>query len=217
MRNYIAFFDLDNTILDTNSGKYLVKHAFREGILSRKDLAKAYYLSIIYKLGIIEPTYIIDKMALWLKGVPERHIVELSEKVFEISLKPSIREAARSEIAFHKERNGDTVLLSAANHYICTLIQDYMELDDMICTEMEVVDGHFTGLPKGSYCYGAEKLNRLKAYCRAKNCTAEQAYYYADAWSDLPVLEAVGRPVCVTPEPKLHKVALKRGWPVYNW
>ena len=105
-------------------------------------------------------------------------------------------------------------MLSAANQYICNLVRDFIDLEDMICTEMEVIDGFFTGFPRDSYCYGEQKLERVKAYCEACKCSLENTWYYADAYSDLPVLEQVGRPVCITPEPKLEKIARKRGWPV---
>ncbi|MGB9880172.1 MAG: HAD family hydrolase, partial [Anaerolineae bacterium] len=35
-----------------------------------------------------------------------------------------------------------------------------------------------------------------------------------DSHSDLPLLELVGHPVAVNPDPRLKRVAQKRGWPV---
>jgi phosphoserine phosphatase len=43
------------------------------------------------------------------------------------------------------------------------------------------------------------------------------AFYYADSIADLPVFESVGFPVCVTPEKKLEKIALKRRWKINIW
>jgi hypothetical protein len=40
---------------------------------------------------------------------------------------------------------------------------------------------------------------------------------YADATSDLAMLEAAGYPVAVNPEPKLATIARRRGWPIENW
>ena len=39
-------------------------------------------------------------------------------------------------------------------------------------------------------------------------------YAYSDSASDLPMLEAVGHPVAVNPEPELRLIAQERGWPV---
>lgn len=217
MKNHIAFFDLDNTILNSNSGIFFVEQAYKSGLLKKRDLARAFYLSMIYKLDLIEPEKIINKMAIWLKGLPEKQIIDLSMKVFNSSIKGAIREAARETIHFHKNNNGKTVILSAATTYICAHVKHFIHIDDMICTEMEVIDGYFTGIPKGNYCYGAEKLQRLQFYCESVNCKIEETYYYADSYSDLPVLEAVGQPRCVTPDERLLKVARERGWTVCQW
>ena len=40
---------------------------------------------------------------------------------------------------------------------------------------------------------------------------------YADSASDLPMLESVGFPVAVNPEPKLATIARRRGWHVEHW
>ena len=52
--------------------------------------------------------------------------------------------------------------------------------------------------------------------------TEGQAYWdesvaYADSSSDLPMLEAVGFPVAVNPEPRLASIARKRGWLVEDF
>ena len=44
-----------------------------------------------------------------------------------------------------------------------------------------------------------------------------QGVAYADATSDLPMLEAVGYPVVVNPEVRLAGISEKRGWLVEHW
>ena len=40
------------------------------------------------------------------------------------------------------------------------------------------------------------------------------ATFYSDSINDLPLLEAVGAPVAVDPDPRLQAEAARRGWPV---
>jgi phosphoserine phosphatase len=40
------------------------------------------------------------------------------------------------------------------------------------------------------------------------------SYFYTDSISDLPLLERVGHPVAVNPDPRLARLARKRGWPI---
>ena len=41
--------------------------------------------------------------------------------------------------------------------------------------------------------------------------------FYTDSISDLPMLERVGRPVAVNPDPRLAVLARRRGWPALRW
>ena len=43
------------------------------------------------------------------------------------------------------------------------------------------------------------------------------SFAYADSLSDLPMLELVGTPVAVNPDPRLSQIAGQRGWRVERW
>lgn len=216
-KEYVAFFDLDHTILNNNSGTLIARQAYRENLLSSKDLFHGFILSLLYKIHIMKPEKIMVKMANWLKGLPETKIEDLILRVYNENIKHGIRREARNAIESHKKNNAQTVLLSAAMTYVCGPVKDFLDMHDMICTEMEIVDGHFTGLSRGRYCYGEEKLIRARRYCAKHDFSIDQACYYADSISDLHLLEAVGSPVCITPDAKLTRIAAKRGWPVEQW
>lgn len=216
-KKHVAFFDLDNTILNSNSGKILILQAFKKGLINKNAIIQALILSVFYRIGLLSPERIMKKMASWLKGVPENQFIDFARNTFSIYIKNAIREQARKAIKYHKQNNGHTVILSAATHYICNPVKDVLEIDDVICSKMEVIDGYFSGYPEGEYCYGKEKLIRTKAYCETHNFDIDEAYYYADSISDLNVLEKVGNPMCVSPDAKLIQVAEKRRWQMFRW
>jgi phosphoserine phosphatase len=62
-----------------------------------------------------------------------------------------------------------------------------------------------------------KKLIRMKDYCEMNNSRPEEAWYYGDSGSDIPVLESVGHPVCINPDRRLKKTALRRKWKIYQW
>ena len=45
----------------------------------------------------------------------------------------------------------------------------------------------------------------------------QQAYGYADSHSDLPMLQAVGRPTAVSPDVTLFREARRARWPIEEW
>jgi phosphoserine phosphatase len=90
-------------------------------------------------------------------------------------------------------------------------------MDDIICSELEVINGFMTGRPVGNLCYGKEKLNKIIEYCEKNNSTPPESWYYADAIVDLPALSLVGFPVCINPDRKLSREARRKGWPIFSW
>jgi len=214
---YIAFFDLDRTIISSNSGKILIQYSYRHGLMTGPDLIKGIYLSVLYRLKLRDPVKIIASMAGWMKGLTESKVNELSAAIFNFHLLKSIRKEVNSEISFHKTRGARVVILSSAILPICRSIAGYLEMDDVICSNLEVIDGIYTGHPDGPYCFGAEKVVRLVDYCKKKGIDPSHSWYYGDSISDLDVLSSVGNPVCINPDRKLKKAAAKKGWKILFW
>ena len=156
-------------------------------------------------------------MAGWLKGISEATINDLISKIFSDLTKNHIRDMAVKEVELHHKKNGRTVILSSTISHICAPIKKYLKMDDMICTEIEVINGTFSGLPRGKYCYKKEKLYQAIKYCKKYNFSLADAYFYSDSTEDLPLLEKVDHPVCISPEPGLAKIARQKKWRISIW
>jgi HAD superfamily hydrolase (TIGR01490 family) len=211
---YIAFYDLDHTILVVNSATQLVEEARSRGIMSEKQFRHALYLSVIYKLGLGNPSKMIIRMLSWLNGLKLATVEELCAEVFRDSLVQTIRPEILDAMAHHSSCEGANVLLSSATTPICQPVTDHLALDDMICTRLESNNGYLTGTPVGNLVYGMEKKNRLLSYCENHGFDPSEAYYYGDSYTDHHVMECVGKPVAVAPDRKLLKIALKNNWPI---
>ncbi len=215
--SYAAFFDLDRTIIRVNSGEILVRQAYKNGLMSKTDILKGLYFTFLYKLDLIPTEQIILKMARWMAGLSEAAVITLCEEIFRTYLVDAIRPEIYDTIQFHKERNGEVVILSASMPYICSQFETQLNLGSSICSQLEVVDGKFTGHPVGRFCFGDEKVTRLTRFCEEKKYRLTDAFYYADSISDYDALNIIGHPVCVSPDKKLARVAGQKGWPLYNW
>lgn len=217
MKKYVAFFDLDHTIFDVNSGRVLIEHAHKRGLINIRQIFLAYIFSGLYGIRLLNAQYIMKQLAVWLKGIPENEFADFTTEIFNNHLKTTVRHEAQREIEEHKKNDAQLVILSAATSYICKPAKDLFLFDDLLCSKMEVKDGAFSGKPLGNYCYGEEKLKRVIDYCTQHNFNIQQSYYYADSFSDIRVLETVGHPVCVTPDRRLKRAAKKNDWPICNW
>ncbi len=214
---YYAFFDLDRTITSEISGNALIRMARQKGLINLIDLLRAFYLYMMYKLGLRDPLIIINQLAGWVKGKNEDELNALCSEVFSRILLPSVFSDAVEEINIHKKQGAKVIILSSALNPICNSMSESLGTDAYICSSLEAEDGYFTGRPAGRLCFGAEKLTRMNGYCNAGNIDKSVSWYYSDSISDLPVLSSVGYPVCVNPDRKLKKEALKRGWKVLRW
>ena len=89
--------------------------------------------------------------------------------------------------------------------------------DDVVCARLDEVDGRLTGHLASVPPTGEARAMLLAEFALAEHLDLGQAVAYADSASDLPMLESVGFPVAVNPEPKLATVARRRGWHVEHW
>jgi putative phosphoserine phosphatase/1-acylglycerol-3-phosphate O-acyltransferase len=214
---YIAFFDLDRTITKAISGRALAREALRRGLMKSSDLAIALYFGAFYRLRLADPVMIMEKMTGWAKGLSQETLTDLCQEVFRKVMLPSIHQEVFEELKIHRDNKALTVILSSSLAPICRAVAEYLEMDDIICSELEVKDEVLTGKPKGNLCYGNEKLVRLREYCGKYNTDVDDAWYYGDAIIDQPALSIVGHPVCINPDHKLKRVAEKNKWTVNNW
>ena len=212
--SYMAFYDLDHTILAGNSATHLVFEARKRGVMTGPQYRHAVWLSILYKLKLGDPSKMINRMLSWLNGLNEASIMELSQEIFDQSIRETIRPEILETISQHHARNGAVVLLSSATIPVCRPVCRHMKLDDMICTRLESDDGILTGRTDGPLVYGPEKRDRMLAFCREQGADPGKAWYYGDSHTDRYVMEAVGNPVAVSPDKRLLKIARKRNWPV---
>lgn len=214
--DYIAFYDLDHTILKGNSATSLVEEARKRGFMSPKQYRHAIWLSILYKLNLGDPTRMIHRMLSWLRGLREDAVRELCREVFSDLLAVTIRPEILEAISFHKNNGGANVLLSSATSPICKPVSEHLELDDVICTRLASESGLLTGRTEGRLVYGLEKKSRMLSYCASFGMSPAEAFYYGDSYTDQYVMDAVGFPVAVSPDTKLLKIAQQKNWPVLS-
>jgi HAD superfamily hydrolase (TIGR01490 family) len=214
----IAFFDLDRTILSVNSGVLWIKAEWRDGRLSVWQGLEAAFWLVRYSLGTAGLEDALRKSVGTLKGDLESELAARTQAFYEREVQGLVRPGARESLATHRQAGDRLVLLTASSNYLSEPISRALELDDFVCNAFEVdADGRYTGHPVEPICYGQGKVERARAYAETAGVALSECTFYSDSASDLPMLEVVGRPVAVNPDPQLLRVARRRGWPVEDW
>lgn len=210
-----AFFDLDNTIITTNSGKVLIFRLMRESVISYVTLTKLAFFALFYKAGIISEMGMFRRSLMLIKDLDDTFLCNTIDEIVDNTLMKKIRPSMREAIRRHKANGERTIIISASLHPLCERIRMHLEIDDVICTRYLTANGKVTGESDGNQCYGAEKVSRALKYCATNGSALDSSYYYADSYSDHYLLGEVKWPVCVNPDRKLRKTAKMKGWEIW--
>lgn len=214
----IAFFDLDRTLLAVNSGTLWVRAERRLGYLGRREALRASGWLLRYHLGFADIATAVRAAIASLEGTDEAAIRARTRAFYRREVRDRVRPGAHEALAEHRRVGEPCVLLTTSSNYLSSLVSDDLGLDDYLCNRFEVdAAGIFTGRPVEPLCFGAGKVEVAQRYADARGVTLADCAFYSDSHSDLPMLEAVGRPVAVNPDPRLRRVSMARGWSVVDW
>lgn len=214
----IAFFDLDRTLLAVNSAKLWLRRELREGNIARLDAMRGAAWVALYHLGYGDVEHVIDRAVETLKDVPEARVRERTHRFYEEEVRPELRPGARRVIDEHRESGHRVVLLTSSTRYLSEVVSDELGLDGYLCNSFEVDErGFFTGRVLRPLCYGPGKVEHAKKLADEHGVSLSECAFYTDSYTDLPMLEVVGDPVVVHPDPRLRREARRRGWRIVDW
>jgi HAD superfamily hydrolase (TIGR01490 family) len=213
----IAFFDLDLTLLAANSGKLWVRRELALGQLSKRTALQAALWLAQYQLGL-GGLALVSRAISTTEGMIEAELMARTHSFYEGQVRKLFRPGAIEALSSHRASGDRVVLLTASSHFLAEKVSAELKLDATLCNRMEVDRrGLLTGRTVGPICYGEGKLVHAQQEADAQAVRLRDCAFYTDSFSDLPVLEAVGVPVAVNPDPRLRRRASKRGWRIVDW
>lgn len=214
----IAFFDLDRTLLAVNSGTLWIKSEFKLGHLSAGKMVRAAGILLKYHFGFADIEAPLREAIRDLEGVPEVEIRARTHWFFDQQVAQTFRPGAAAALQRHRDAGEARVLLTTSSIYLAEPVARVLDLDGYLANAfVKDADDVFTGAPIEPLCFGAGKVVHAEAYATERGVDLKDCAFYSDSVSDLPMLEAVGRPVCIGPDPKLRRIAKTRGWPIEDW
>jgi HAD superfamily hydrolase (TIGR01490 family) len=213
----VAFFDMDRTLLTVNSGTLWVRFLRRRGEITRWRYLRALFWALQYKLSVLDMHTLSENLAADLAGQPEEDMIAKCVYWYRTEIQETIAAPARAAVEEHRGRGERVLLLTSATPYIAEPLAATLGLDGIICTRLEVKDGLFTGRIQRPLCYGAGKVTAAEAWAAREGVDLRETTFYTDSYTDLPMLERVGKPVVVNPDPRLARAARRRGWPIHDW
>src|SRR5262249_18290100 len=131
-------------------------------------------------------------------------------------IRPYVYPAMVATVEAHRRAGHVPVILSSATRYLAEPLAADLGIEHMLVTQLLVREGHFTGEAVRPVCYGDGKTFWAERLAGTLGLALARSYFYTDSITDLPVLERVGEPRIVNPDPRLGRAAARRGWPIFR-
>ncbi|MBI2082214.1 MAG: HAD-IB family hydrolase [Deltaproteobacteria bacterium] len=213
----IAFFDVDETLVDGNSGYYTTLRLVRHGILKKRRLFQAIYYSLA-NLFSHQDVHKIYRIAIAdMAGMTLEHAFEIGRECLEKDIKPRLYSKGIEQIRQHKEAGDVVILLTSGPYMTIQPLSEYLGVDGFHASGPKIENGILINELQLPLCYGEDKLHYAEESCRKYNIPLSACTFYSNDITDLKLLEKVKYPCAVNPHKDLEKIAKERGWPVLRF
>lgn len=217
-----AFFDVDGTLYTANMSRGLAQYVAERGGKWRVRWYLARNLPYYYlrQLGLMSEEDFRKPWVQSLGWLIQGWRVEQGDAAFhwiaEQYIQPTAQPDVIARLREHIAQGHLTLLVSAMFTPTLKILGDALGVTDVIGTNIELVDGRFTGRVLPPICTGAAKEHLVREWIHARGIALDwkASYAYADSISDVKFLEMVGHPVAVNPDPRLAAHARAKGWEI---
>ncbi|MDY1017792.1 HAD family hydrolase [Pseudomonas coleopterorum] len=209
----LALFDLDNTLLGGDSDHAWGDYLCARGILDA-DTYKArndeFYQD--YLAGRLDLNEYLNFTLEILAATDVAQLDEWHRDFMRDCIEPIMLPKAAALLQQHRDAGDKLVIITATNRFVTGPIAERLGVETLLATEVEMVDGRYTGRSYDVPCFKEGKVTRLNRWLEENGYDLHDSYFYSDSMNDLPLLEQVTHPVVVDPDSRLHEEAKRRGW-----
>ena len=211
-----ALFDVDRTLLRTDSATLYLRQQRARGEAGMRDVLRLAFWLLEYTFGVVDAPAVARRVLARYAGRSEAELAASFEEWFPRYALPELSSRGREVVDRHLARGDLVALLSGAPRYALQPLARELGIEHVIATEVETDRGRLTGRVLG-LCYGSAKVEFAARLLGAHGSSFEATTFYSDSITDRPMFERVACPVAVNPDFRLRRLARQRGWPVEHW
>lgn len=212
----LALFDLDHTLLNTDSdhswGEFLVNEGLVDPVHHRQMNDKFYE---DYKAGQLDPYAYNEFVFGFLTKHDNNYLTELHQLFMQKVIRPQMRPKGFDAIKKHQDLGHTIVGITATSDFITAPIFREFGITEILATNAEVADGKYTGKVTGLACYQKGKLARLDGWLEGRSVS--ESWAYSDSINDRFLLEYATHAIAVNPDDRLEKLAQENNWDIQDW
>ena len=213
----LALFDLDHTLLNGDSDHGWGVFLGDLGVVDAEEQnEKQDYFYQEYRHGRLDMQAFLEFQLAPLAQFPKEQLHQWRAQYVDQIIKPMLADGKPELLLPHRGAGDELVIVTATSDFITRPIADLLGVDHLIATQVEVVDGEYTGKPYGTPSFREGKVTRVNQWLSEQQQTYSKTYFYSDSINDLPLLEQVDVPIAVTPDEPLRMHAQRLHWKIID-
>jgi len=214
----VAFFDIDGTVFRSSLLIELVEALVREEVFPAS--ARERYLDAYYLWQTREGSYedyleaVITSFRTHIRGIYYGDLADVGRQVVGVHSKRVYR-YTRDLLRELKEEGYLLVAISQSPKTVLDEFCAQYGFDKVYGRVYELgPQDRFTGSVTDEHLIANKAAIVDRVFSRDQTLARSGALAVGDTESDIPLLEAVDRPVCSNPNATLYEHAKRRGWPI---
>jgi HAD superfamily hydrolase (TIGR01490 family) len=213
----VVFFDLDDSLINKDANSLWIRWRFRQDRWAMVEATLA-MLSLYraYKKGKVTHWRLSNYYRTRTRGMSLADYEMSVQRFFDERGQLHIYPQAASLLFAYQRQGTRIVMITGADEVVAKAYGRALGINDVISNRLKLEGQRIKGLEE-PLCYGPGKVALAGNYLTGLNLTLAETAFYSDSHADLPLLEAVGCPVVLNPNPQLRAAAVVRNWPVLDW
>ncbi len=195
-----------------------VRYQRDKGEADWRDATRVAWWMFQYTLGVIDAERVAERALESFRGKEETWLKTTCEEWYLEYVRPHVANAGREAVERHRSAGDVLAIVTGATPYAAMPLARELSIDHVVATRLELDSvGRFTGRVAPPMSFGNGKIVLAEKLAAEQGFTLDDATFYSDSITDLPLLERVKTPIIVNPDRRLRGVARSRGWPIERW
>ncbi|MCB1080904.1 MAG: HAD-IB family hydrolase [Chlamydiia bacterium] len=210
----ISAFDLDHTLVGTNSSLLFYRYLIERGIYRHASILRTFIYSMRHYFFDLTLKELHEKVfERFLKGAPLALVQEEVKRFLKKDFYRFLYYPTFSRLRLAQHEGHHTVILSTGPSFLVGPIADYLGVSEWGSSMYSVdKEGKFNGID--SIFLGEGKASYIRQLTQKFKTDFQEVTVYSDSIEDLPFLSIGGKAVVVNPGFKMKKISQEKLWEV---
>lgn len=208
-----AIFDFDGTLIAGYSATVFIKEQLKRGDLSATEFLELAAAMTNFGLGKLGFSGLMLVTSQLMRGMSVDSYIEFGEMLYTKHIARLVYPESRALVKAHQAKGHTVAIVSSATPYQVEPAARDLDIEHVMCSNLEIEDGVFTGSVVRPTCFGQGKVDAAEQLAAQYDLDLDNSCFYSDSYDDIELLCRVGNPVALNPSSRLQREAQHRSWP----